>query len=46
MPTVEELLPDLNKAKVFSVADAKNGFWHMKLDKKSSMLTTFNTLHG
>lgn len=26
MPTVEELLPDLHKAKVFSVANAKNGF--------------------
>ncbi|XP_062601076.1 uncharacterized protein K02A2.6-like [Saccostrea cucullata] len=46
MPTVEELLPDLNKAKVFSVADAKNGFWHVQLDKASSMLTTFNTPHG
>lgn len=46
MPTVEELLPDLNKARVFSVADAKNGFWHVKLDTESSMLTTFNTPHG
>lgn len=46
MPTVEELLPDLHRAKVFSVADAKNGYWHVKLDNASSMLTTFNTPHG
>ncbi|VDI47522.1 Hypothetical predicted protein [Mytilus galloprovincialis] len=46
MPTIEELLPDLNKARIFSVADARNGFWHVKLDNDSSMLTTFNTPHG
>ena len=46
MPTVEQLLPDLKNTKVFSVADAKNGFWHVKLDNDSSMLTTFNTPHG
>jgi len=26
IPTIEEILPELTKAKVFSVADAKNGF--------------------
>ena len=46
MPTIDQLLPDLSKAKVFSVADAKNGFWHVTLDTESSMLTTFNTPHG
>ena len=41
IPTIEEILPELSKAKVFSVADAKNGFWQVKLDQKSSFLTTF-----
>ena len=36
MPTIEEILPELSKAKVFSVADARNGFWQLKLDAPSS----------
>ena len=43
MPTIEEILPELSKAKVFSVADARNGFWQVKLDEPSSYLTTFWT---
>jgi hypothetical protein len=46
MPTIEEILPELAKAKVFSVADAKNGFWQVKLDEASSYLTTFWTPFG
>ena len=46
IPTIEEILPELSKAKVFSVADAKNGFWQVKLDQKSSFLTTFWTPFG
>lgn len=46
IPTVEEMLPDLQNAKVFSVLDAKNGFWHLKLDDSSSELTTFWTPFG
>lgn len=46
IPTVEEMLPDLQNAKVFSVLDAKNGFWHLKLDEASSELTTFWTPYG
>ncbi|XP_061184909.1 uncharacterized protein K02A2.6-like [Saccostrea echinata] len=45
-PTIEEILPNLSRAKVFSVLDARNGFWHVELDKESSMLTTFNTPFG
>ncbi|PIK55356.1 hypothetical protein BSL78_07726 [Apostichopus japonicus] len=46
MPTLEDILPDLSKAQVFSVFDAKHGFWHVKLDNESSLLTTFNTPFG
>jgi len=46
MPTVEEVLPKLAKAKVFTVLDAKGGFHQVKLDKESSLLTTFWTPFG
>jgi len=46
MPTLEEVLPKLANAKVFSVLDAKDGFYHVKLDEESSFLTTFNTPFG
>ena len=41
MPTVEEVLPHLTKAKVYSVLDAKDGFYYLKLDTARSYLTTF-----
>ena len=31
---------------MFTVLDVKNGFWHVKLDERSSRLTTFNTPYG
>ena len=46
MPTIEEIATRLHGAKVFSVLDAKNGFWHVKLDGESSYLTTFHTPFG
>ena len=46
LPTIEEVATRLSKAKVFSVLDAKNGFWQVQLDKESSFLTTFNTPFG
>ena len=46
MPTLEDILPNLANAKVFSVLDAKEGFWHIKLDESSSFLTTFWTPVG
>jgi hypothetical protein len=46
MPTLEDILPNLANAKVFSVLDAKEGFWHIKLDESSSFLTTFWTPFG
>ena len=46
LPTIEEVATRLSKARVFSVLDAKNGFWQVQLDKQSSYLTTFNTPFG
>ena len=46
IPTIEDLLPKLSKARTFTVADAKNGFLHIKLDKESSHLTTCDTPWG
>lgn len=46
MPTIEEVLPEITNAKVFSVLDAKDGYWQIKLDEPSSYLTTFWTPQG
>ncbi|PFX33792.1 Retrovirus-related Pol polyprotein from transposon 17.6 [Stylophora pistillata] len=36
MPTVDEVLPMLAKAKVFTILDAKEGFYQIKLGKENS----------
>lgn len=46
MKTLEEILPDLNGAKYFTKLDARSGYWALKLDDQSSLLTTFNTPYG
>lgn len=46
MPTLEEHLPLLAKARIFSTVDAKDGFYQMKLHPDSSDLTTFWTPIG
>ena len=46
MPTIEEVSTRLNKARFFTVLDAKNGFWQISLDDRSSILTCFNTPVG
>ncbi|KAK3726556.1 hypothetical protein QZH41_001958 [Actinostola sp. cb2023] len=46
LPTIEDVLPLLANARVFTVLDAKNGFWHIQLDEPSSDLTIFNTPWG
>ena len=46
MPTLEDILPCLSKARVFSKLDAKDGFWQVVLDQESSYLTTFWTPSG
>ena len=46
IPTLDEVLPDLAKAKIFSVLDAKEGFHQVRLDEESSYATTFWTPFG
>ena len=46
MPTLEEVLPKLSKAKVFTTLDAKDRFYQISLDEASSKLTTFWTPFG
>ena len=41
MPTIEEILPKLHNAKVFSILDAEDGYNQCRLGKGSSCLTTF-----
>lgn len=46
LPTIDGILPDLSKAKVFKVCDVKSGFSHVKLEEESSFLTTFSSPFG
>ena len=45
-PNVDDIAAKLHGARVFTVLDATSGYWQVKLDKKSSLLTTFNTPFG
>lgn len=46
MSTTEDIAVHMNGMKVFSVLDMRNGFWQVKLDKKSADMCTFNTPFG
>lgn len=46
LPIIEDILPDLAKAGIFTVCDVKNGFWRVELDEPSRYLTTFKTPYG
>ena len=46
MPTIEDFATRLLEAKLFSVLDTKNEFWHVKLNEESSYLATFHTPFG
>lgn len=46
MPLLEELLPELSKALIFSSFDTKDGFYQVSLDDESSKPTTFWTPLG
>ena len=44
--TLDDILQKLAQSKYFTLKDATSGFWHMPLDLRSSLLTTFNTPWG
>ena len=46
LPVLDDILPDLSKAKVFSKVDLSHGYWHCTLEEESSLLTTFSTPFG
>ena len=46
MPTFENVTTKLSGTKFFTKLEALSGYWHVKLDHESSMLTTFNTPFG
>ena len=46
LPIIEDILPELSEAKIFSKFDLRNGYWHCNLDEESSNLTTFQTPFG
>ena len=46
MPDIDDVLPQLAEAKMFSLCNAKDGFLQVKLSDKSSHLTTFWTPYG
>ena len=46
MPTLEEVLSDLSKAKLFTTLDLKDGFYQIAIDAESSLKTTFWTPFG
>ncbi len=46
IPTIEEVLHDLNGAKFFSKIDLKWGYHQIELDEESKGITTFQTHSG
>ena len=46
LPTIEETTSRMSGTKVFSKLDANHGYWQLKLDSESELLTTFNTTFG
>ncbi|PFX12884.1 Retrovirus-related Pol polyprotein [Stylophora pistillata] len=43
LPALEDILPELSKAKVFSTIDLTSGYWHCVLAPESSVLAAFAT---
>ena len=46
IPVIDDVLPDLSEAPVFTKVDLASAFWQLELDDESSLLTTFATTHG
>ena len=42
-PGIEDILPELGKAKIFTKVDRKDGYLQVKLTEEGSLLTTFAT---
>ena len=43
LPVIDDVLPEITGAHVFSKFDLHSGYWHCTLDEESSLLTTFQT---
>ena len=46
LPVIDDILPELGKAQIFSKADLKDGFLQIELDDELSRLTTLQTPWG
>ena len=46
LPVLDDVLPKLKDAKIFSKLDVKDAYWHVRLDEASSKLTTMITPFG
>ena len=46
LPVLDDVLPKLSDARVFSICDPKQGYHHVELDEESSYLPTFATPFG
>ena len=46
LSTLDDVLPSMNNAKIFSKLDVQEAFWHIELDEQSSILTTMITPYG
>jgi hypothetical protein len=46
LPVLDDVMPDLARAKIFSSVDLTAGYWHCVLDEEFSLLTTFATPFG
>ena len=44
--SLDDILPDLAGATIFSKMDPRSGYWSIKLTDRSSYLTTFNSPYG
>lgn len=46
LPTLDDILPHMSGATMFSRLDAESGFWQIPLERESAKLTTFITPFG
>ena len=44
--SIEEISAELHGSRFFTLIDAKSGYWQVKLNERSSFITTFNTPWG